>query len=151
MTRPTGEDLYQELCAAAAAARVGVRTYAAALYPTGDANWKLEQLRIARRPQKATIERVRALIRGEELPPPAHARPGDFDRRYQQHTRAEIEAMGLPPSGRAQRDLQAVEQQRRRREYTELLRELTARVYNDRRPGQTIADRVSELRQDLAA
>jgi hypothetical protein len=47
--------------------------------------------------------------------------------------------------------LQAVEQQRRRREYTELLRELTARAHNDRRPGQTIADRVLELRKDLAA
>ncbi|HEY8593286.1 MAG TPA: hypothetical protein VIL42_10555 [Sphingomicrobium sp.] len=73
-----GQKLYDELVAAAAAAGMGLKRFAQPLW-NQDSGWKLEQLRIAKRPQAATIARVRALIAGDPLPPPHNAPSADRD------------------------------------------------------------------------
>lgn len=150
MTYPTGEQLYEELCAAAAAAGARVDVFAAPLFGSGYVTWKLEQLRIARRPLRRTVDRVRSLIAGVTIAP-VSCRRGEYAREYQQLTRAQADALGLPPSGRAIRDAKHIELQQRMRHRTELLRELTEQAHQDRRPGQTVADRVHELRVELGA
>jgi hypothetical protein len=144
--RVTGEQLHAELTAAAARARVSLREFVEPLF--NEPNWKLEQLRIAKCPTQSTIDRVRALVEGRPIPPTA--RVGNYrraDPRHLQMTRAEAEAAGIPPSGRCIDLAQATAEKTR----VELSRHLAELAHLSRRPGQTLADRVRELRLEAAA
>ena len=107
--RVTGGQLHQDLTEAAAAAGVPLHRL------FDEPNSKLEQLRIAKRPTQSTIDRVRALIAGKPVPPPARA--GNYIR-----------------DPRCEKDR------------IEDLRTLTGLAHVQRRPGQTIADCVREMR-----
>lgn len=141
----TGELLYQELCSAAAKAGVSLSAFVRPLFPAG--SWKLEQLRIAQRPTKRTIERVRALIAGDL--PAQQPQPSVPPSTYFRYTRVELEALGVPPSGRSQNEGRLLDAARAARDRVELARKLTEQAHLSRRPGQTIADRVRELRGEV--
>jgi hypothetical protein len=150
-TVPSGEQLYEKLCSAAQAAGVSVEVFASPMFPAGQVRWKLEQMRIAHRPLKRTIDRIQALISGEEFTPAKRSIASLYNSPYQRFTRAECDNMGLPPSGRALRERQSLQHIAREKDRIELLRRLTERAHFDRRPGQSIADRVRELRTESRA
>jgi hypothetical protein len=106
-------------------------------------NWKLEQLRIAKRPKPSTIARVRALIAGQPIPPPSG---NQYCRAAR--TRIEAEEAGLAPSARSVRERQTLKQQMERRGRVDLARHLAELAHVSRRPGQTLADRLRELRAE---
>ena len=143
---PTGEQLYNELCGAAAKAGRSLGSFAAPLF--NGASWKIEQMRIAVKPTGLTVRRVRALIAGEPLPEKVK---GQVDRRLQMMTRAEAEAAGIPPSGRSKYEQHLLEQQRASRDRLNWQMAISEEAKLTRRPGQTIADRVRELRQEHLA
>jgi hypothetical protein len=126
LERITGEKLYQELFEAASRSGEGILDFSYALF-SGDPKWKLEQLRMAKQPKAVTIVRVRALIAGEPLPETAQGEtvPQQFARR------SEREALGLPPSGREQRENIALSAVARDRAKVEHLRDI-----NDTRHAQ---------------
>lgn len=145
---PTGEELYAELCSAAAKAGKSLAGFVAPLF-NGN-SWKIEQLRIARAPTTITIARVRALCAGAPLPP---TRTGRYDRdpRAFGLSRAEAEASGIPPSGRSINERRSLEDQLSRKDAIERSRRLAEIAHLTRRPGQPLADRVRELRAEAAA
>lgn len=136
----TGELLHSELCAAAAAAGKPVGAFVAPLF--NGASWKLEQLRIARKPTPSTIARVRALIAGEPLPP--HFRR---DPRTIGLTRLEAEEAGIPPSERSHYEGHLLRRAIEIKAHVERRLALCDRARLTRRPGQTLADAVRELQQ----
>lgn len=69
MIQPTGSDLIHQLWLAASARGVTLGEFARPL--SSQPAKFLKQLRAARNPGPLTIERIRALIAGEDLPPPA--------------------------------------------------------------------------------
>jgi hypothetical protein len=130
---PTGEDLYEELRAAAAAAGISLHKFAAPLF--GEPNWKLQQLRIAKAPKPLTIARVRALIAGEPVPQPVPSPKRGIPRGDETHRVNDGESR-----------LNGDEIARRR-----ALAESAAAM---RAPGETIADAVRRVRaqqQSIAA
>lgn len=140
---PTGEQLYNELCSAAAKAGRGLGGFAAPLF--NGASWKIEQMRIAARPTPLTVRRVRALIAGEPIP--GHR----LDVRHLTMTRAQAAELGVPPSGRAKYEQHLLEQQQSARARVEWQMAISEEAKLTRRPGQTIADRFRELRQEFLA
>lgn len=149
MSQITGEDLYQELQAAALRAGMSLTGFAAPIFTD---SWKIEQLRIAQRPKPVTIERVRALIEGRPIP--GKTRPSGADRLLPGHksmTRLQAEAMGLPRSGRSVAEEHALAIAKRRKLHEETMRELSHVARETRRPGQPLGDRLRELRRELVA
>lgn len=142
MTGVTGEQLHQELSDAAQAAGVPLYRFVAPLF--NEPNWKLEQLRIAKRPTQSTIDRVSALISGEPIPP---TRVGRYvrDPRAFGLSRADAEAAGIPPSARSTDEGHTLERVTSEKARIERLRHWTELAHRSRRPGQTLADRVREL------
>jgi hypothetical protein len=136
---PTGEQLYNELCEAAGRVRKSLAAFAAPLF--NGASWKIEQMRIAAKPTDLTVRRVRVLIAGEALPEKGHVHPC-----HQRMTRAKAEAAGIPPSGRSQYEQHLLEQQRKSRTSLDWQMAISEHAKLSRRPGQSIADRVRELR-----
>ena len=155
MSRPqtvTGEQLYQEICTAAAKAGQGLAPFARPLFGSGcSASWKLEQLRIARYPQRHTIDRVRALVAGKPIPAGPVHRKGVYDSDLQRMTRIERERRGLPPSRRAIKESALAENAQERRAQLERARDLADLARETRRPGQTVHARLRELQQELEA
>jgi hypothetical protein len=144
----TGEDLHRQLIEAATTAGVPLRQFVAPLFI--EPNWHLEQLRIAKAPKQTTIDRVRALIAGEPLPP---TRSGRYhrDARAFGLSRADAEAAGIPPSGRSLSEGNTLARLTAEKARVELSRHLSDLARESRRPGQTLADRVRELRLEVAA
>lgn len=148
MTEVTGEMLHQELGAAARAAGVSIQKFSTPLF--NEPNWKLEQLRIAKHPKPSTIARVRALVAGEPLPPPS-GNQYCRDARAFGLSRIEAEKAGIPPSSRSINESRNLELQQQRRSAAEYARYLADVARETRRPGQTLADRVRELRAETAS
>lgn len=146
MSEVTGEQLWHALSVAAAAAGMSIQKFSRPLF--NEPNWKLEQLRIAKRPSRATIARVRAHIAGEPLPP---TRAGHYvrDERAFGLSRVQAEAAGIPPSRRSVREGSLLEQQLATRRRMELRRDLADAARLSRRPGQVLADRVRELTAEV--
>lgn len=144
----TGEQLYNEVCEAAAKSGRRLASFVAPLF-NGN-SWKIEQMRIAHAPTQITIDRVRALIAGEPLPP-TRADAYVRDERAMGLSRAEAEARGIPPSQRSILEGGTLERQAAAKERTAWLLEVSERAKTTRRPGQTIADRARELRQEIHA
>lgn len=142
----TGEQLYEELCRAAGAAGKSLSGFVAPLFH--GASWKIEQLRIAIKPTASTVARVRALIAGEPLPPTR----GQYirDERAFGLSRADAEAAGIPRSRRSVNEAASLEEQLARRSRLEAARDLAELAHATRRPGQLLADRVRELRLEVA-
>jgi hypothetical protein len=108
--KPTGNDLVDAVEAAARRAGVPLHTF---IQPLCNDVGKLQQMRVAIRPYARTIERVRALIAGEAVPPAMRERPPTVPQQFVR--RSEREAAGLPPSERELREtdtLRAVQMQR---------------------------------------
>jgi hypothetical protein len=143
----TGEQLYQELCRAAGAAGKSLSGFVAPLFH--GASWKIEQLRIARKPTASTVARVRALIAGDPLPPLLRGRYIRDERAFGL-SRLAAEAAGIPPSRRSIDEASSLEEQLARRSRIELARDLAEVAHATRRPGQLLADRVRELRREVA-
>lgn len=123
----TGEQLYAEIRAHAAASGRSLREYTRPLFGEADSKWKLEQLRIARNPTRSTIERVRALLAGEPLPDrPASPRRGLPLRTDRRNPDGDHRMSG--------------DEIARRRALTDV-----ARVF--RRPGEPLADAIKRLRE----
>jgi hypothetical protein len=142
---PSGRDLVHQLWVAAGAKGMTLSAFVAPL--TGQPNKFLQQLREARRPKPATIERVRALIEGREIPPAANQPKVD----YSTCTRAERERRGLDPSSRQlceERSLTAAELEKERVAWRRALAE-AATV--ERRPGETLHAAVRRLETELRA
>lgn len=139
-----GFDLYRELERAARAAGVGVRTFVAPL--SNNPATFLDQLKRAKNPKERTRERVHALLEGAPIPPGQSSIPGVVT-----CTRAEREARGLPPSARMLRDERSLTLSTTDKAAIELARRLTELAHASRRPGQTVADRVLELRRNAPA
>lgn len=139
----TGEQLFDELCAAATSAGVGVGTFAAPLFPT---SWKIEQMRIAHKPKAETVEQVRALIAGDYLPP----RSARYirDERALGMTRVEAEAAGIPPSQRSMYEGHLLNRAAETKQRDAIMRDIGEQAHATRRPGQTLADRARELRRE---
>lgn len=146
MTVITGEQLHCELTDAAQAAGVPLRRFVAPIFD--EPNWKLEQLRIAKKPTQSTIERVRALISGAPIPP---TRTGRYfrDPRAFGLSRADAEAAGIPPSSRSINERHGLARVIAEKARVERLRQWTELAHVSRRPGQTLADRVRELRTEM--
>ena len=144
----TGEQLYEELCTAAARSGKSLAAFVGPLFK--GASWKIEQMRIARAPTRQTIARVRALIAGEPLPP---TRAGRYDRdpRAFGLSRLEAEEMGPPRSLRSINEGRSLEAALERSAAIDRARQLTELAHETRRPGQTLHDRVRELKRELAA
>lgn len=140
----TGEQLFEELRAAAAAARVSLYKFSLPLF--SEPKWKLEQLRIAKHPTQLTIERVRALVAGLPIPPSR----GQYirDPRAIGLSRAEAEEADISPSARSINERALLDQQAASKARVELNRQLTELAHETRRPGQCVADRVRELRRE---
>jgi hypothetical protein len=150
MTGVTGEHLYAEIVEAAQRSGQPLKTFVRPLL--GESSWKLEQIRIAKAPTQSTIDRVRALIEGKPLPPTARVgnyRRGDF--RHLAMTRVAAEAAGIPPSGRSKAERSDLARVTAEKARVELSRHLSDLARESRRPGQTLADRVRELRLEVAA
>lgn len=135
----TGEQLYQEICTAAARAGKSLAAFARPLFPD---TWKIEQLRIARYPTATTIARVRALIAGEPLPPP-EKRLG--------LTRLDAEEAGMAPSRRSIREAASLSTALDRQTRLERARDLAEAARATRKPGQCVADRLREIRAEQVA
>lgn len=105
----------------------------------------LSQLEKARRPKTKTIERVRAILAGEMLPPRAErtACPQQLVRRVDR------EAAGLKPSGRELAEMDALRRQREAREAEAGAHDAAERAKTSRLPGETLAEAVR--REALAA
>jgi hypothetical protein len=148
MSGVTGEQLHQELTAAAALAGIPLSRFVAPLF--NEPNWKLEQLRIAHKPTQLTVDRVRALIAGDPIPP---TRTGRYvrDARAFGLSRVDAEASGIPPSLRSINEREILNRATALKARVELSRHLAALAHQSRRPGQTLADRVRELRREVAA
>lgn len=139
----TGLDLYDELARAARAAGVGVSRFIRPLSSNPD-TW-LSQLKVAQNPTSRTIERVRALIEGRPIPPNQRAAADVV------YCRPSVrEQLGLPASGRMLREEASLSLTLQTKEAVELNRRLTELAHASRRPGQTVADRVRELRQEAS-
>jgi hypothetical protein len=149
MSAPSGEQLYNELCQAAAARGVSLASFCAPLF--NGASWKIEQLRIAKAPKLATVARVRALIAGEPLPLATWSGRPPADPRHLTMTRAAAEAAGIPPSGRSQYERHLLDQQTAARARTDWQMALSEEARLSRKPGQTVADRFCELRREHGA
>lgn len=146
MSHVTGEQLYDELVRAAGRAGRSISAFAAPIFSD---TWKLEQLRIARTPKATTIERVRALIEGRPIPDKGSLYVRDP--RAFGMSRAEAEAAGIPPSQRSLHENQSLAAVLERKRRAEQLLELAEVARETRRPGQCLADRVRELRREMAA
>lgn len=143
---PTGEQLYDELCRAAGAAGRSLSAFAAPLFAS---SWKIEQLRIARRPKPETVARVRALCSGRLG---AVTRKRYFrDERAAGLSRLQAEALGIPPSMRSLREQRVLEAQAERRAGIEELRRLSEVAKATRKPGQPLGERLRELRRGVPA
>lgn len=144
----TGEQLHRELCAAARARGVSPQQFARPLF--NEPNWKLEQMRIAKRPTQLTIDRVRALIAGAPLPP---TRAGQYvrDARAFGLSRFAAEEAGIPPSLRSSREAAGLALTLERKAAVERARDLAEIARETRRPGQCLADRLRELRAEAVA
>ncbi len=140
----TGLDLYQELVEGARAAGTGVRAFVAPL--SNNPATFLDQLKQAKKPKARTRERVRALLEGRPIPPGQPPVQGVVT-----CTRAEREARGLPASQRMLRDQASLSHTAASRAAVDLARRLAEMAHASRRPGQTVADRVRELRRTAAA
>jgi hypothetical protein len=142
----TGEELYQEIEAAALKARVSITRFAAPVFPCA---YKVEQLRLAKNVRQSTIERVRALTAGDPVPPPS----GKYirDPRAIGLSRAEAEALGVEPSLRSINERAALERQSQARIQLDLDRQIADLARETRRPGQTVADRARELRKEVTS
>jgi hypothetical protein len=126
----TGEALHAELVAAAGRAGMSLNGLAVRIWPNGT-TWKLEQLRLARRPQRATVERVRAGIsaaegRGEWPEPVTGPRLGPRD--------------GLSRSPADGAEAQAAIDAKRR---------LGERAAAERRPGESVADAFRRIAAEI--
>jgi hypothetical protein len=129
----TGAELVHELWIAAKARGVGLHTFVEPL--TSQPGKWTRQLREASCPKPATIERVRALIDGRELPPAANQRQIGTNRTLSSHqSHAERRA----------EDLRTVRDQIEQRRY---LGEL---AHAERRPGETIHAAVRRLEEAAA-
>jgi hypothetical protein len=124
MSGVTGQQLYDELAAAANAAGVSLRHFVAPLF--NEPSWKLEQLRIAKVPMPATIARVRALIAGEPLPPTrtSPVKGKTISRRHERITGGETRLSG---------------------EVIAYRRNLTDMAHAERLPGETLAAAVRRI------
>lgn len=145
----TGEDLYQELCGGAERAGISLRAFVSPIYSN---SWKTEQLRIAERPTQLTIERVMALVQGRPIPGKTYQ--PNADRLLPGHkslSRLRAEAMGLPPSGRSILERRSLEIAQQRRQHEDTMRALSDMARDTRRPGQSLHERLRELRRELAA
>lgn len=121
---PTGEQLCDELRVAAHASGVSLARFCAPLFK-GE-SWKIEQLRIARKPLRRTVERVRALIAGEPVP---EAPPSPLRGRPQGHGRHRITDGDTRMTG---------DEIARRRALTDV-------AHAQRRPGETLHQAVNRL------
>jgi hypothetical protein len=137
----TGEQLYNELCTAAANAGQSLASFVEPLF--NGASWKIEQMRIAKAPRPRTIERVRALVAGRPL-------PAVRDRRAMGLTRIEAEAIGLPPSKRSIYEQYLLEERLKAKARLETIRYLSEEARLSRRPGQTLQERLLELQRENA-
>jgi hypothetical protein len=144
----TGQHLWDEIRQAAARAGMSMQRFSAPLF--NEPNWKLEQLRIAKRPKPSTIARVRALIAGEPIPPPS-GNQYCAARRPLGLTRTAAEQAGFPPSGRSVAENRNLAQALERKARVDHARDLSELARATRRPGQCLADRLRELRMEMAA
>lgn len=145
MSGVSGEQLYAEICAAAARAGVGLQKFTRPLWGGADSSWKIEQLRMAKFPQRHTIERVRALVAGEPLPPAPSRKRGVYDHGLQRMSRVDRAEQGLPPSQRQIREDELAAIAVSRAEQVERRRRVAEIAHVQRRPGQTLADCVREI------
>jgi hypothetical protein len=135
MSEVTGEQLHRELSEAARAAGMSLQRFARPLF--SEPNWKLEQLRIARKPKPSRIARVRALIAGEPLPEPSGNQYCRDARAYASSRRGDRDALGglrdhsFEP--RLTGDVIAARQA------------LTRRARAERRPGETLQSAIQRL------
>lgn len=146
LDRPSGEDLYQELIAEAKRRSVGVYHLGRKLWPYGT-NWKLEQLRIAKAPQEATIKRIRAVIAGESIEPSFDAEvdpPAPIARAHRRE-------LGLAPSQREHEENRLLERQ------LEIKRQLEDRIdvcrlaHAKRLPGETLHAAAARLEREISS
>jgi hypothetical protein len=121
--RPTGPALVDALRAAAAKAGRPLYVFVQPLVTSNSSNF-LAQLGRADRPLQITVDRVRALIAGEPIPPP---RPSNFKGCYGRHERSH--------SGEAA--MSAAELERRKL--------LTHTAHAKRLAGETVAAAVKRL------
>lgn len=119
MSGVTGEQLYEELCAAAARARTPLMRFVAPIYKDSS---HLQQLRIANTPKASTIDRIRALIAGQQLP----ERTSLYPRKGSVVARESVENR-----------IGGDEIEHRRR--------LTERAHLERRPGETLQSAVKRI------
>lgn len=143
----TGVELVRQLRSAASSEGVSLNRFVRPL--TTDPTKFIQQMEDARKPTPITIERVRALIEGRPIPPHRNG----FTRQPQQQglTRIEAEALGFPPSGRSVAERHNLASTLERKRQVERLRDLSQLARETRRPGQPVADRLHELRRDMAA
>lgn len=141
----TGRDLVHQLWVAAAARGADLNAFIRPL--TSDPGKFVGQLREARRPKPATIERVRALIEGRELPP-SHNQPKVA---YSTCTRAERERLGLAPSARQLRDEDQLIRRLNERDMVEYRRALAEAAATARRPGETLHAAVQRVAAEIRA
>lgn len=123
MNSITGEQLYNELRAAAAKSGKSLTKFVAPLYSD---NTKLEQLRMAKTPKQTTVDRVRALLAGQSLP---EIRPSP--------------RKGVPTAG--DRLKGANGEYRITGEEIASRRALTDLARTDRLPGETLQDAIKRL------
>jgi hypothetical protein len=103
----------------------------------------LSQLKQAKNPKPRTIQRVTALLEGRPIPAGQGMPAGVVT-----CTRAQREARGLPPSQRMIRDDKSLSAVAKAKAWVEHTRYLTELAHQTRSPGQSVADRVRELRLD---
>jgi hypothetical protein len=142
--QPTGEVLYNEVCEAAAKAGKSLAAFVSPIF--NGASWKIEQMRIAKKPTVSTIKRVRALVAGEPLPPRRFHR----DPRAAGLSRLEAEQRGFERSKRSVYEQHLLDGQLAAKARLERHRFLSEAARETRRPGQTLQERLLELQQSEA-
>lgn len=141
--QPNGAELADALVMAAHHAGQGLQRFLEPIAPRNTSTW-LQQLRQARRPKAYTIARVRAFLAGQPLPEGRKPIDGVLT-----ITRAEREAMGLPPSGREIRDNKTLELRAQERSKIAHLRDVADTRHAERE--QRLKDVVEREAADRAA
>jgi hypothetical protein len=133
--RPSGAQLHAELLAAADAAGVPLPKFAQPLAPRAPHGW-LITLRQAAHPLPLTVERVRALIAGREIPE---------SRRTSSFWADPSPSTGAGGSGGVRPDICETRALRERKQ------ELGERAHAERRAGETLGDALRRIGREVDA
>lgn len=144
---PTGEQLYEELCAEAARRGVPVKQLVRQLW-RGEPGRMIDNLRMSKTPFGRTVERVRGLIAGQAIELTARTEPSSP---YLTIRRDERRALGLASSDRERRDARSLARTIRMKAKVERRRTICRQATERRLPGETLQAAAARLERERTA